>query len=82
MIVPTLVLFRSALALVLVVETFGMTLTEGQFTALGMLAIAVLICLSGFSSSSETAMFSLPPHRMEALVEEGRRGANTPKDHK
>lgn len=27
-------------------------------------------------------MFSLPPHRMEALVEEGHRGARTLKVHK
>ncbi|PSQ28707.1 DNA-binding protein, partial [Halobacteriales archaeon QS_9_67_15] len=33
--------------------------------------------LSAFFSSSEIAMFSLPAHRVEALVEEGRRGAKT-----
>jgi CBS domain containing-hemolysin-like protein len=43
----------------------------------GVLAIVVLIALSGFFSSSEIAMFSLAAHRVEALGNEGRPGAAT-----
>ena len=35
---------------------------------LGALVILILLVLSGFFSSSEIAMFSLPPHRVDALV--------------
>ncbi|MFC7097446.1 hemolysin family protein [Halobaculum marinum] len=41
----------------------------------GAVAIAILIALSGFFSSSEIAMFSLASHRVDHLVEQGRRGA-------
>ena len=44
---------------------------------LGALAIAVLIGLSAFFSSSEIAMFSLPQHRLDSLVEDGIPGAET-----
>ena len=42
----------------------------------GTIAIVVLIALSGFFSSSEIAMFSLASHRVDHLVEQGRRGAD------
>jgi CBS domain containing-hemolysin-like protein len=49
-----------------------------QLIAIGGAAlIAVLIGLSAFFSSSEIAMFSLAGHRVDALVNEGRVGANT-----
>jgi len=53
------------------------TLSDLQFTAVGVLVILVLIALSAFFSSSEIAMFSLPAHRVEALVEDGVPGAKT-----
>ncbi|MFC4357015.1 hemolysin family protein [Halobium salinum] len=40
-------------------------------TIAGSIAIAVLIGVSAFFSSSEIAMFSLAKHRVEALVEDG-----------
>ncbi|WP_290817170.1 hemolysin family protein [Halovivax sp.] len=40
-------------------------------TAGGVLAIALLMAISGFFSSSEIAMFALPRHRLDALVETG-----------
>ena len=52
-------------------------LDEGTFTIVGVLAIAVLIALSGFFSSSEIAFFSLPEHRVNSMVEEGVRNAPT-----
>ncbi|UHH14841.1 hemolysin family protein [Halobacterium litoreum] len=39
--------------------------------------MVVLMLLSAFFSSSELAMFSLASHRIDALQEEGRPGANT-----
>jgi putative hemolysin len=41
----------------------------------GAVAVAVLIALSGFFSSSEIAMFSLADHRVDAMVEDGEPGA-------
>ena len=41
----------------------------------GVVTLVVLLGLSAFFSSSEIAMFSLPAHRVEPLVEEGRAGA-------
>ena len=51
----------------------------GQTTValLGVVAILVLVGLSAFFSSSEIAMFSLPQHRIESLVEDGIPGAET-----
>jgi CBS domain containing-hemolysin-like protein len=57
------------------VTAFGVTLGDGTVFALGSIAIVVLIALSAFFSSSEIAMFSLPAHRIESLVEEGVPGA-------
>ncbi|WP_408957081.1 hemolysin family protein [Natrinema sp. 74] len=45
--------------------------------AAGVGTLSVLLVLSGFFSSSETAMFSLAQHRIEALAEEGAPGAET-----
>jgi CBS domain containing-hemolysin-like protein len=45
--------------------------------AVGVVVLAVLMGLSAFFSSSEIAMFSLANHRIEAMVEEGRQGAET-----
>jgi len=55
----------------------GSEVPKSVVAGLGTLAIVILIGLSAFFSSSEIAMFSLPPHRLEALVEDGRRGAKT-----
>ncbi|WP_123620135.1 hemolysin family protein [Halorubrum sp. CSM-61] len=46
-------------------------------TVLGVLTIIVLLAMSAFFSSSEIAMFSLPKHRIESLVEEGVGSAET-----
>ncbi|MBV0903249.1 hemolysin family protein [Haloarcula salina] len=43
----------------------------------GAALIAVLIGISAFFSSSEIAMFSLPAHRVDALVEDGVPGSET-----
>ncbi|WP_380675119.1 hemolysin family protein [Salinigranum sp. GCM10025319] len=48
---------------------------ETTITIAGVVAIAVLIGLSAFFSSSEIAMFSLAKHRVDNMVEEGVPGA-------
>ena len=47
----------------------------GTLTIVGVVMIVFLIALSGFFSSSEIAMFSLAPHRVESMVEDGVPGA-------
>jgi CBS domain containing-hemolysin-like protein len=49
---------------------------------IGVVVLCILIVLSAFFSSSEIAMFSLPNHRLDALVEEGRPGAKVVKELK
>ncbi|TKX53299.1 DUF21 domain-containing protein, partial [Halorubrum sp. SS7] len=51
-------------------------------TLLGVVAILLLVGLSAFFSSSEIAMFSLPQHRIDSLVDEGVTGAKTISDMK
>jgi CBS domain containing-hemolysin-like protein len=55
----------------------GAEVSKSVVAGLGTVAILILIGLSAFFSSSEIAMFSLPSHRLESLIEEGRRGATT-----
>jgi len=54
-------------------------LDTGTITILGVFSILVLIGLSGFFSSSEIAFFSLPQHRIDSMVDEGVKHANTVK---
>ncbi len=51
--------------------------TDPLVTVGGIVAIIVLIGMSAFFSSSEIAMFSLPKHRVNGLVEEGVKHART-----
>ena len=62
-------------SLPLLVDVFGIELTVGIITALGVAAIVALVGLSAFFSSSEIAMFSLAQHRVDTMVEEDLRGA-------
>ena len=64
------------------VEIGGVAIGLGLFTALGAAVIVLLIGLSAFFSSSEIAMFSLAPHRLEKLAEEGGASAETLADLK
>ncbi|SDL05718.1 hemolysin family protein [Natronorubrum texcoconense] len=48
---------------------------QSTVAILGTLAVVVLILLSGFFSSSEIAMFNLPKHRLEGMVEDEVPGA-------
>ncbi|RQG92714.1 HlyC/CorC family transporter [Natrarchaeobius halalkaliphilus] len=57
------------------VPVVGLEIAESTVTLFGGLAVVVLIALSGFFSSSEIAMFNLPKHRLEGMVEDGTEGA-------
>ncbi len=58
-----------------IVDALGIELTTELITYLGIATVVVLIGLSGFFSSSEIAMFSLAPHHVNAMVEDGLPGA-------
>ncbi|KDE58269.1 DNA-binding protein [Halostagnicola sp. A56] len=57
------------------VPAVGLELDQSTVTIFGSIALVVLLALSAFFSSSEIAMFSLPKHRVEGMVEEGIPGA-------
>ena len=61
----------------LATQVFDVALSDSAVTAIGLVAILICIVLSAFFSSSEIAMFSLAKHRLDTLVEEGARGAET-----
>jgi CBS domain containing-hemolysin-like protein len=69
-------------AVVLNVEVIGFSLSGELIALLGALSILLLLGLSAFFSSSEIAMFSLPNHRVDAIVEEGLPGSRTLQDLK
>ncbi len=76
-----------SLPLEIVLTTFevpmvGLEIEQSTVTTLGVLAVVVLILLSGFFSSSEIAMFNLPKHRLEGMVEEGVEGSDLVKELK
>jgi CBS domain containing-hemolysin-like protein len=53
----------------------GLELGQTEITAIGIGMILLLLVGSGFFSSSEIALFSLPTHQVDAMVEQGKRGA-------
>jgi CBS domain containing-hemolysin-like protein len=57
------------------VPIVGVELGQTGVTLVGVLMILMLLVGSGFFSSSEIALFSLPAHQIDAMVEEGKRGA-------
>ena len=61
------------------VPILGVELGQGEITAIGILLILLLLMGSGFFSSSEIALFSLPTHQIDAMVERGERGAQAVK---
>jgi CBS domain containing-hemolysin-like protein len=64
------------------VPVVGVELGQTGVTVVGILMILFLIMGSGFFSSSEIALFSLPAHQVDAMVEEGKRGARVVKSLK
>ncbi|GCF13844.1 DNA-binding protein [Haloarcula mannanilytica] len=71
------VLFELPTAFLQGVEVVGVPIPQNVVLLGGIATIVLLIVLSAFFSSSEIAMFSLPAHRTEALVEDGVPGAKT-----
>jgi CBS domain containing-hemolysin-like protein len=64
------------------VPVVGVELSQPAVTAVGIGLILLLLMGSGFFSSSEIAMFSLPAHQIDAMVEQGLRGARAVKSLK
>ncbi|MCL9815858.1 hemolysin family protein [Natronocalculus amylovorans] len=60
-------------------QSLGVNIDDRTLTIMGAASIVVLIALSGFFSSSEIAFFSLPQHRIDSMVEEGVKHADTVK---
>jgi CBS domain containing-hemolysin-like protein len=60
---------------VLTVEVVGVELSDGLLATLGVITIVSLLVVSAFFSSSEIAMFAFPNHRIETVVNEGKRGS-------
>jgi CBS domain containing-hemolysin-like protein len=57
------------------VQILGIELNQTAITGVGILMIMVLLVGSGFFSSSEIALFSLSTHQTDAMIEQGKRGA-------
>ncbi|WP_327053637.1 hemolysin family protein [Halomicrococcus gelatinilyticus] len=64
------------------VPIVGLELGQTEVTVIGILMILFLIMGSGFFSSSEIALFSLPSHQIDAMIDEGKRGARVVKSLK
>lgn len=64
------------------VPVVGAELSQTAVTTVGIGLILLLLVGSGFFSSSEIALFSLPSHQVDAMVEQGLRGARAVKSLK
>jgi len=64
------------------VPVVGVELGQTAVTGVGIVLILFLLMGSGFFSSSEIAMFSLSIHQIDAMVEQGKRGARAVKSLK
>jgi len=72
---PALTAASDASTALYTVPFVGVELGQTGVTAIGVCLIGLLLVGSGFFSSSEIALFSLPTHQIDAMVEEGKRGA-------
>jgi CBS domain containing-hemolysin-like protein len=64
------------------VPVVGVELGQAAVTTIGIGMILLLLVGSGFFSSSEIALFSLPAHQVDAMVEQGLLGAGAVKSLK
>jgi CBS domain containing-hemolysin-like protein len=78
----SLVLSAVAVSLQTAPDASELPFSDTTIAVVGGAAILALLVLSAFFSSSEIAMFSLPPHRVDALVSDNVPGAETLKDLK
>ncbi|AEM58594.1 DNA-binding protein [Haloarcula hispanica N601] len=74
--------FELSTAMLQGVEIVGVPIPKDAVLVAGIVTLVALVVLSAFFSSSEIAMFSLPAHRTEALVEDAVPGAKTLKQLK
>ncbi|EMA03799.1 Hemolysin, contains CBS domains [Haloarcula vallismortis] len=74
--------FELSTATLQAIEYAGVTIPQDAVLVGGVVTLVALVVLSAFFSSSEIAMFSLPAHRTEALVEDAVPGAKTLKQLK
>jgi CBS domain containing-hemolysin-like protein len=80
--IPVLAVASGATLLQYTVPVVGVELGQTAVTGIGLCLILVLIVGSGFFSSSEIALFSLPNHQIDAMIDEGLPGANAVKSLK
>ena len=66
-----------AILFALAVQVGDVALSDSVIAVAGVASIVVLLVLSAFFSSSEIAMFSLAPHRVETLVNDDVPGGKT-----
>jgi putative hemolysin len=64
------------------VPVVGIELGRPALTVIGIGLILLLLVGSGFFSSSEIALFSLPNHQIDAMIDQGLRGARAVKSLK
>jgi putative hemolysin len=72
----------SGLYLTYTVPVVGVELGQTGVTAIGIVLILLLLVGSGFFSSSEIALFSLASHQIDAMIDDGQRGARVVKSLK
>ncbi len=72
---PEITAVAEASAPLYTVPVVGIELGQTAFTVVGVSIILLLLMGSGFFSSSEIALFSLPAHQVDAMVERGEDGA-------
>ena len=82
MMLPVLTAVLEASITLTTIPVIGVELGQTEITALGILMILMLLVGSGFFSSSEIALFSLPTYQIDAMVEEGKLGAQAVKSLK
>jgi CBS domain containing-hemolysin-like protein len=82
MALPPSVVVSAAGPVLYTVPGIGIELGQAEVTVVGAGMILLLLLGSGFFSSSEIALFSLPTHQIDAMVERGLPGAGAVKSLK
>ena len=80
--IPVFAVASGATLLQYTVPVVGVELGQTTVTGIGICLILVLLVGSGFFSSSEIALFSLPNHQIDAMIDEGLPGAKAVKSLK
>jgi len=80
--IPVLAAVAGVSSALYTVPVVGIELGRTGLTVIGLGLILLLLMGSGFFSSSEIALFSLPNHQIDAMIDEGLRGARAVKSLK